>query len=98
MMGNTIVCEMCKRDLPTTSHHLIPLQVHSKNWCKKMFTKDEMKNRRANLCRDCHPYLHKKFTHAVLGKLYNTIELIMADEKIVKHIEWVKKQRKKVKR
>ena len=96
--NNDIVCEMCKRDLPTTSHHLIPQQVHSKNWCKKMFTKDDMKNRRADLCRDCHPYLHKKFTHAELGKLYNTVEKILAHEEVAKHLVWLKKQRKKAKR
>lgn len=89
---------MCERDLPTTSHHLIPKQIHSKNWCKKMFTKEEMNGRRANLCRDCHPYLHKKFTHAELGKLYNTVEKILANEKVAKHIKWLKKQRKKAKR
>lgn len=89
---------MCERDLPTTSHHLIPKQIHSKAWCKKMFTKEEMNGRRANLCRDCHPYLHKKFTHAELGKLYNTIEKILANEKVSKHIAWLKKQRKKAKR
>ena len=50
-------CEMCKRDLITTSHHLIPKQIHSKNWCKKKFTRAEMKSRRAELCRDCHLYL-----------------------------------------
>ncbi len=95
---NDILCEMCERDLPTTSHHLIPKQVHSKNWCKKMFTKEDMNKRRANLCRDCHPYLHKKFTHGELAKLYNTIEKILANEKVGKHIIWLKKQTKKAKR
>ncbi len=91
-------CEMCGRDLPTTSHHLIPKQIHSKSWCKKMFTKDEMKNRRANLCGDCHPYLHRKFTHGELGKLYNTIDKILTNEKVNKFIKFVKKQNKKVKK
>jgi hypothetical protein len=59
-----------------------------------MFTKEDMNGRRADLCRDCHSYLHKKFTHAELAKLYNTVELIMENEKIQKHIVWLKKQRK----
>lgn len=91
-------CEMCQRSLPTTSHHLIPQQIHSKNWCKKMFTKEEMKKRRADLCRDCHPYLHKKFTHRELGETYNTIEKIMANDDVFKFVTWLKKQTKKAKR
>ena len=97
-MADIYGCEMCERDLITTSHHLIPKQIHTKSWCIKLFTKDEMNNRRANLCRDCHPYLHKKFTHTQLGKLYNTIELIMANEDVQKYVAWVKRQRKKAKR
>jgi hypothetical protein len=97
-MADIYGCEMCERYLITTSHHLIPKQIHTKSWCVKMFSKDEMNNRRANLCRDCHPYLHKTFTHTQLGKLYNTVALIMANTDVVKHIKWVKKQRKKVKR
>ena len=91
-------CEMCKREVPTTSHHLVPKQVHSKNWCKKMFTKDEMKNRRAELCGDCHPVIHQYFSHAELAKLYNTVELLLANEKVGKFVKWVMKQKKKAKR
>lgn len=91
-------CELCKRNLVTTSHHLIPKEIHSKAWCKKRFTKDEMNNRRADLCYDCHPFLHKKFTNAELGKEYNTIEKILANEDVQKFIKWLKKQDKKAKR
>lgn len=95
---NNILCEMCERDLPTTSHHLIPKQVHSKKWCKKKFTKEERKNSRADLCRDCHPYLHNKFTHSELARVYNTINKIMANDEVFKFVTWLKKQRKKAKR
>lgn len=63
-----------------------------------MFTKDEMNLRRANLCRDCHPYIHRKFTHTELGKKYNTIENIMSDDDVVIFVDWVSKQRKKAKK
>ncbi len=91
-------CELCKREVPTTSHHLIPRQVHSKNWCKRMFSKLEMKNRRANLCGDCHPMVHQYFTHAELGRTYNTIETLLSNEKVNKFVTWVSKQNKKAKR
>lgn len=57
-----------------------------------------MRTRRADLCRDCHPYLHKKFTHRELGETYNTIKKIMANEDVFKFVTWLKKQRKKAKR
>lgn len=91
-------CEMCEREMELTFHHLIPKQVHSKNWAKKMFTKDEMKTRGIDICKDCHSHLHKKYSHAELARLYNTLELIMENEHIKKFVGWVKKQRKKAKK
>lgn len=91
------VCDLCAREVPTTSHHLIPKQVHSKNWCKRMFSRDEMKNRRANLCSDCHPMVHQYFSHSELGRIYNTIEALLENEKVNKFINWVSRQNKKAK-
>lgn len=91
-------CELCEREVETTSHHLIPRQVHSKNWCKRMFTKLERKNRRANLCGDCHPMVHQYFSHAELGRIYNSVEMLLTHEKVIKFITWVAKQDKKAKR
>ena len=86
-------CELCNRVEVLSSHHLIPKQVHSKNWCKKLFTRDEMNNRRANLCNLCHKTVHKFFTHSELGKLYNSVELLLTNQKIINHVKWVKKQK-----
>lgn len=92
------ICELCKREVETTSHHLIPKQIHSKDWCKRMFTRDEMKNRRADLCGDCHPMVHQYFTHSELGKIYNSIDELLTHEKVSKFVEWVSRQNKKAKR
>ena len=91
-------CELCEREVITTSHHLIPRQIHSKNWCKHMFTREEMKGRRADLCGDCHPMVHQYFSHAELGKSYNTVDKLLTHEKVIKFVEWVSKQDKKAKR
>ena len=93
-----MLCELCGRERETTSHHLIPKQIHSKKWCKKSFSKDEMKQRRANLCRDCHSCIHRFYTNSELGKYYNTVEKLLAIEKVVRFTEWVKKQHKKAKK
>ena len=92
------ICDLCGREEETTSHHLIPKQIHSKNWCKKMFSRDEMKNRRADLCGDCHPMVHQYFSHSELGRKYNTVEELLTRDKVVKFTEWVSKQNKKAKR
>jgi hypothetical protein len=91
-------CEMCEREKDLTFHHLIPKQVHSKNWCKKMFTKLEMKTRGIMICRDCHSHLHVTHDHKTLAREYNTLEAILADPDIAKFIEWVSKQTKKAKK
>lgn len=89
-------CVMCKRDNQSLSeHHLIPREVHSKKRFIKRFGREEMRTRKVDLCRLCH----KKGIHELipdnkeLADKFNTLELLMADERIQRHIEWVKKQK-----
>ena len=82
-------CDLCEREMKTTSHHLIPVQNHKNKWFKKNFTKEEM-NTRLNLCADCHPAIHKFITEKELGKYYNTKEKLMAHPKVSKFVNWVK--------
>ena len=91
-------CELCEREQTTTSHHLIPKQIHSKKWARKMFTRLEMGSKRADLCRDCHPEIHRYFTHRELAQQYNTVEKLLEHELVIKFVGWVKKQKKKAKR
>ena len=89
-------CEMCKRKGQSLSeHHLIPRAVHTKKRFKRRFSKEEMRTRKADLCRLCH----KRGLHVLipdnkeLADKFNTVELLMADERIRRHVEWVKKQK-----
>lgn len=92
-------CELCEREgMDLTFHHLIPKMMHSKKWCKRMFTSEERKTRGANLCMDCHPTVHKFITESDLARIYNTIEKLKTHPEIVKYIPWVVKQKKKAKR
>ena len=88
-----VCCELCERDTVLTSHHLIPKQVHSKNWCKKLFTRDEMKRRRLDLCNISHKALHRFYSHSELARRFNTLDLLLLSEKIINHIKWLKKQK-----
>jgi len=86
-------CELCKREQVLTSHHLIPKQVHSKNWCKRMFDRLEIKKRRAELCGMCHKTIHKFYTHRELGEKFNTVDKLLDNYKMKDFLVWVKKQK-----
>lgn len=86
-------CELCKRELPTTEHHLIPRKNHNNKWFIKNFSKEEMKNRKIDVCGDCHSAIHKFIpSEKELGRKYNTSEKLLSHPKLAKFIEWVKKQ------
>jgi ribosomal protein L31 len=82
-------CELCERDMKTTSHHLIPVSNHKNKWFKKNFTKEEM-NLRLDLCGDCHPAVHNFISEKELGKKYNTKEKLLEHPEVLKFVNWVK--------
>lgn len=84
-------CEMCKREMELTFHHLIPRTLHSVKWFKKNFTKEEM-NSGIDVCPDCHMTIHKTHSEKELGRNYNTLEKLMADPEIAKFVEWISKR------
>lgn len=87
-------CKLCKREQPLTEHHLIPRAVHSKKRFIRLFGKQEMKRRKIDVCKLCHDGIHDLIPdEKKLAESYNTPELLMADERIQKHVEWVKKQK-----
>lgn len=88
-MSEVQECELCKREVPSTSrHHLIPRTVHNNKWFKKRFSREEM-HATVDLCRDCHRQIHKFFGHKELGRFYNSIEKLLADEKVKSFVEWL---------
>lgn len=84
-----MICELCERDMVTTSHHLIPRSNHKNKWFKKNFSKFEM-NRRLDLCGDCHPAIHRFISEKELGKKYNTKEKLLTHPEVFKFVNWVK--------
>lgn len=95
MKGN---CELCEREKELTFHHLIPKINHSKNKFLRLFTKEEMRTRGIDLCRECHSFIHRLIDNKTLGLEYNTKEKLLENEKIFKFVEYVKKQTKKIKK
>lgn len=52
-----------------------------------------MISRGINICRTCHNYIHQIYSQKELGRNYNTLELLMADEKISKFVEYSKRRK-----
>jgi hypothetical protein len=93
-VGQEGTCEMCGREKPLTEHHLIPRAVHRKRYFAKRFSKEEMVSRTIMICRMCHRGIHRIIPdEKELARDYNTLESLMADERIARHVVWVAKQR-----
>lgn len=85
-------CELCEREKECTEHHLIPRTLHSNKWFEKNFSKEEMRTRKINLCKDCHRAVHDFINEKTLGKEFNTKELLLSHPRIEKHVEWISKR------
>jgi len=85
-------CALCGTDKLITYHHLIPKSCHKNKWFKKRFNADEMRERHIMICRKCHSFIHKQYSEKHLGRELNTLEQILAEEKVRKFIAWKVKQ------
>lgn len=88
-------CALCKRDNQVlTEHHLIPREVHSKKRFINRFGKEEMRDRKVDLCKLCHDGIHDLIPdNKELADKFNTVELLLQDERVQRHVAWVKKQK-----
>ncbi len=47
-----------------------------------------------HICQLCHRGLHKLYDEMTLAKEYFSLEKLLNDEDIKKHVNWVKKQKR----
>lgn len=77
-------CALCGRELipgPTVDlHHLIPKLKGGKNGPTVL------------LHKICHRFLHATFTEAELARQYNTIEMLLSNEAVLRFVNWVQKK------
>lgn len=84
-------CQLCEREVEsTTRHHLIPRTVHRNKWFKKNFSRAEM-NTTVPLCRPCHRQIHKLIPEKEMGRHFNTLEKLRANEKVLTFVRWLTK-------
>lgn len=86
-------CALCGRQRPLTFHHLIPRTCHSNKWFKKRFSRDDMRSRGIDVCRDCHSFIHQQFSEKQLGRSYNTLEALMDHDAVQRFVRWVRGKR-----
>lgn len=71
-------CKLCGLETYVTRHHLIP---RSKGGTVTI-----------SCCPTCESFLHRTWTHNELRDIYNTVELILNNEKFQKFLKWRLKQ------
>ena len=91
----TGTCELCARVTPLTFHHLVPKSQHRRTWCRKRFTREE-RERGIAICRPCHNGIHALYSEKELARSLNSLDLLLDDEAIRRHVAWVAKQKIRV--
>lgn len=77
-------CPLCKRpNYNPTDHHLVP---------KCRGGKETL-----TLCRDCHRAIHECFPNKDLEREYNTVETLMADDRMRRMVGYIARQDGRVK-
>jgi len=73
------ICILCQRDVPyLTDHHIVP--------------KSRGGTELVAICRNCHRQLHVLFGNKTLEAELNTVDVIMANEQLIKYLAWVEKR------
>ena len=80
-------CEICGCECNPTKHHLVPQQ-QSRH--KNKYLKTDEGNY-LWVCTECHSQIHALFSNYELKTLYNTKELLLAEPRFAKFVEWRKK-------
>ena len=80
-------CEICGHEGDITKHHLVPQQ-QSRH--KNKYLKTDEGNY-LWVCTECHSQIHALFTNYELKTLYPTKELLLAEPRFAKFVEWRKK-------
>lgn len=86
-------CALCQREMDLTFHHLIPRAMHKRKFFRKHYSKAELAQG-IDVCRPCHNAIHQFFDEMQLAKQCNSLDKLLAEPNIQKHITWIVKQRR----
>lgn len=86
-------CELCGRGgLPLTRHHLIPRTRHPNKRNKRLFSRTDVRERLAMLCRACHSMCHSVLTEKQMETQYNTLAALASHPEIARFVDWVRQK------
>ena len=85
-------CQLCCCQRPLTFHHLIPRKMHRRKHFRTHYDREQL-NRGIMICRYCHSAIHRLYDEMTLAKHYATLDDLLADAAIQKHVAWVVKKR-----
>lgn len=77
-------CPMCGQEMTNENsnlHHLVPV------------LKGGRKGETVRLHKVCHEKIHSVWSENELRDIYNNMDIINRDERIVKFVKWVRKQK-----
>jgi 5-methylcytosine-specific restriction endonuclease McrA len=87
------LCELCLKERSLTFHHLIPRAVHGNKWFQKNYDGVYMDKHGLMLCKECHKSVHDLIPdEKELGKNWNTLELLLSNEKVANYVKWQRKR------
>ena len=75
-----------------TFHHLIPKKMHRRTHFRKHYSKEQLAEG-ISVCRKCHRGMHSLYDEMTLAKDYADLDRLLADPALIRHFEWVAKQR-----
>ena len=87
------LCELCGREAHLTFHHLIPRKVHRRQRFKKQYTKAQLAEG-IYICQLCHRGIHRFYDEMTLALRFNAKDKLLEDESVNKHVNWVRKQKR----
>lgn len=86
-----IQCQLCEREVSIiTRHHLIPKSQHRRKPMQKRYTRQQMQEELADLCRACHKFIHSVLSEKELALHFYSIELLRQHQAIFDYLEWIK--------
>lgn len=78
-------CQLCDRDVDRlTVHHLTPRQTVKRKQADPGPTID--------ICSPCHRQIHALYSNLELAKHLNTIDKLKSEPKMIKFLNWIRKQ------
>lgn len=83
-------CQICDRDVKLTRHHVYPRETHKACLKRGIHEKELIKT--ISICKMCHASIHRFFSNDELTKNYYSLELLLADEKVIKYAKWAATQ------